>query len=385
MSRIIEKICYACILTILSNSAICQDVINVYYGDYELSLSYHNFPFTEDSSSFTNKMKGANESLLMNDLMIIKKEFKLNDWYYYQLLDQLSRSVYGHEDEQFNLRTLLKWYLLNRSGYDARIVNVYGLYGLFILSEWDIVNSIEIEGVDNEKFIPLNVATLLIDSVLTINDPPKTNAQLFSLELDYPRSIESKQDHIIECQIGDSVLNLETFEEFDLMFLLEQYPSLEDNNRLFNIDFSENTTQGIITTLKSVLVSDQLSNVIFLYDYVHRISLNDDLSDSWFGYKRKLIPELVIYYGGGDLLDKSGLLYALMKKLLDLPLIILENPLNEDEVVIGVYVEGLEYKGLEYNERKYLILDLREEKLDLENPPKRSYVGYTVTGSYLSK
>lgn len=69
------------------------------------------------SSYFENTSVSPNISKLVIELNTLKEKYKLNDWGYFKLVEEISRSVENKTTDQ----KLLAWILLMKSGYNVKI------------------------------------------------------------------------------------------------------------------------------------------------------------------------------------------------------------------------------------------------------------------------
>jgi len=69
-------------------------------------------------SSFWETISKSDYQTCLEQVLQIKEQLKLNDWGYCILLDAVSKGIYGHST---NERQLFIWFMLLKSGYDARV------------------------------------------------------------------------------------------------------------------------------------------------------------------------------------------------------------------------------------------------------------------------
>jgi hypothetical protein len=54
---------------------------------------------------------------LLDNLLAVKSGLKLNDWLFYQLIEQAGKAIYPDKSKDY--RALFCWYVLQKCGYDA--------------------------------------------------------------------------------------------------------------------------------------------------------------------------------------------------------------------------------------------------------------------------
>ena len=112
---------------------------NSYAQDYHVDFYNAPFTFSLDSTflidfptevneghilDFYKKIASNQNSSIIDALLAYKKKYRLNDWIYYQLIRQSAQAISAKEDN-YSRYTLYKWYLMCRSGYDARLAVQY--------------------------------------------------------------------------------------------------------------------------------------------------------------------------------------------------------------------------------------------------------------------
>ena len=92
--------------------------------NFELNKS-SNIPFDNELSqqsveSFYQEINQSKFQPLISRLLEYKDKNGLNDWIYYQLIRKTAQQI-SPKAENYHRYTLYKWFLLAKSGYDARL------------------------------------------------------------------------------------------------------------------------------------------------------------------------------------------------------------------------------------------------------------------------
>jgi hypothetical protein len=91
---------------------------------------------------------------LVNSLLEYKDEHHLNDWVYYQLIRRTAQQI-APKAENYTRYTLYKWFLMCKSGYDARLAVGNNQIVFFIQNKEDI-SDIPFFEIDGKKYTCLN-------------------------------------------------------------------------------------------------------------------------------------------------------------------------------------------------------------------------------------
>jgi hypothetical protein len=113
-------------------------------------------------------LNAANYQSLIDSLLAYKVKYQLNDWLYYQLVRKVAQQLCPKEQNYGNY-TLYKWFILAKSGYDARLALSNHRIIFYVFNDEDI-SDIPFFNVGNKKFMCLNYHDYA-DSNLN-DDPP---------------------------------------------------------------------------------------------------------------------------------------------------------------------------------------------------------------------
>lgn len=100
--------------------------IEFYNGTFNFELnetskiSFNEELTPESILNFYTKLNQSDHHSLLSSLLAYKEKHQLNDWIYYQLIRQTAQQI-SPKAENYHRYTLYKWFLLSKSGYDARL------------------------------------------------------------------------------------------------------------------------------------------------------------------------------------------------------------------------------------------------------------------------
>ncbi|MGE8379884.1 MAG: hypothetical protein ACN6PN_16075, partial [Sphingobacterium sp.] len=161
------KGCHIAFLTILCWFTCSLQIARAQYHDFDfydgkvsinVSSSF-NIPFNDSLTGarvqeFYQTADQAEYHDLVNNLLEYKDKQHLNDWVYYQLVRRTAQQIAPKEDN-YARYTLYKWFLMCKSGYDARLAVGNNQIVFFIQNNEDI-SDIPFFEIDGKKYTCLN-------------------------------------------------------------------------------------------------------------------------------------------------------------------------------------------------------------------------------------
>jgi hypothetical protein len=100
-------------------------------------------------------INAANYQPIIDSLLSYKAEHQLNDWLYYQLVRRVAQQI-SPKEENYGRYTFYKWFMLNKSGYDARLAISHQKVIFYVYNNEDI-SDIPYFMVDGKQFVCLNI------------------------------------------------------------------------------------------------------------------------------------------------------------------------------------------------------------------------------------
>ena len=366
-----------------------------YYGD-TLRFNIDNFQTIlfdpknvneETITAFFVQAQSLHYRPLVNHLLYYKDKNKLDDWFYYQLIRKTAQQICPKQ-ENFELYTLYKWFLLYQSGYDAQLA-ICGNKLLFYVHSEDNIYDIPFYKKDNKQYVCLNYHDY--DSKIDF----KT---LSFFSIDIPTLEASKSFSYRVTKMPD--FDHETYDEKDLKFnydnknytfkvmvnpevhnIFVNYPVV-DYEAYFNIPMSNRTYNSLIPELKKAVKDmSQKKGVDYLMRFARdAFAYQNDQTN--FGKEKRLSPEQTLWYSNSDCDDRAALFYNLVKEIYDLPMIVLLYPKH---LTIAVQFEKSSGKAIVYKDKKYYVCEPTPQSKDLsigEIDPKLRHTPYEIAFEY---
>ena len=329
--------------------------------------------------SFYEKLNVGDYKNLIQALLSYKDKYQLNDWLYYQLIRKTAQEV-SPKAKNYNSYTLYKWFLLTKSGYNAKIAIGNDQLIFYVQNDEDITD-IPFFMVDQKKYMCLNYhdygklfkkENAYIPVPITIPEAQHT----FSYKV--TRMPDFKPANYIEKQLEFSYKHKSYHFKIKLNTDVEQifanYPGVNFET-YFNIPLSHDTYQSLIPILKeNVKNMTKKSGIDYLMRFTRYAFLYEDDEEN-FGKEKRLSPEQTLLTKYSDCDDRAGLFFYLVKEIYNLPMIVLLYPTH---VTMAVAFDKPIGKVILYHGKSYTVceptpqmqhLKLGELSANLKNKP----------------
>ncbi len=295
---------------------------------------------------------------LVNSLLDYKDKQHMNDWVYYQLIRRTAQQI-APKAENYARYTLYKWFLMCKSGYDARLA-VGNSQIIFFIQNNEDISDIPFFEIDGKKYTCLNFHDYgkLFQRTDTyvpvkIKVPEATN--------DFSYKITKLPDFVpanyIEKQIafndGHKAYHFNIKLNNDISDLFKNYPGV-DFETYFNIPLSKETYQSLIPALKENLKGkSEKDGVDYLMRFTRYAFLYEN-DDENFGKEKRLSPEQTLLNTYSDCDDRAALFFYLVKEIYNLPMITLLYPTH---ITMAVQFEQPVGDAILYNGKYYSVCE----------------------------
>ena len=358
-----------------SNSQEKKDQLNCDFLGNTLSLNENPFKELKHTASlsqhsileFYQKLNALEHQSLINRLLSYRDEQKLDDWLYYQLIRRTAEELSPKADNYFSY-TLYKWFLLNKSGYDA-LLRITSDKMLFYVQSDEVIYNIPFIYQSDKQYVCLNYHDYGFN--IDFQNERFHNIEINSAE--EKKSFTYKISHLpdiksadyIEKQIGFNYyqqqyhFTLKVNPEIKNIFI--NYPAADYSNQ-FAMPISKETYNSLIPQLKDAI---RPMNLFSGVDYLMRFTRYAFLFEKdtvIFGREKRLSPEETLLYDQSDCEDRAALFFYLVKEIYDLPMIVLSYP---EHVTVAINFDKQVGKPIYYNGIPYYICEATPQKKDL--------------------
>lgn len=350
-----------------------RDIHFEFYGD-TIAVNFDssvNVPFSsslsnKSISSFYAVMNAGNYQPLIKSLLSYKEKKQLNDWLYYQLIRRTAQQV-SPKEENYHRYTLYKWFLLTKSGYDAKLALGNNQLIFYVRNDEDIYD-IPSFLVDNKKYMCLNYhdygkidfekdRAYPVDVVV----PEATKAFSYKVTRMPDFKPEDYAEKELRFNYGHKVYHFKVMVNPQIQNIFANYPGVNFES-YFNIPLSRVTYSSLIPVLKkNIKGMNQQKGVDYLMRFTRYAFLYEKDEDS-FGKEKRLSPEQTLLYDYSDCDDRAALFFYLVKEIYDLPMIALLYPTH---ITIAVQFDKPVGEPIVYKGKKYSVCEPTPQNQDL--------------------
>jgi len=289
-----------------------------------------NYLSQKSVAEFYEKMESSQYQSLIGKLLNYKEKYELNDWIYYQLIRKTAQQI-SPKAENYDRYTLYKWFLLTKSGYDARL-GVGSNRLIFYVRNNENIDDIPFFIEDGHKYMCLNyhdygAIDFVKEQIVPVNIRVPEANMAFSYKVtrmpDFKPESYTKKD--LNFEYGERTYHFQVKLNPAVESIFANYPGV-DFESYFNIPLSSETYSSLIPTLrKNVQGMNQKKGVDYLMRFTRYAFLYQN-DDSNFGKEKRLSPEQTLLSKYSDCDDRAALFFYLVREIYDLPMIALLYP-----------------------------------------------------------
>ncbi|HXK80623.1 MAG TPA: hypothetical protein PLO05_00510 [Bacteroidales bacterium] len=284
---------------------------------------------------------------LLEQLLTIKTDYNLNDWAYYLLIDNFSKSISLND----NNSCLLAWFLLTKSGYKVKIA--YSGENLLLLIPFvQQVYGMKYYIFDNINYYVVNGSFKQVNTYA--REYPDAN-RIMNLEIyQAPRFDNNIQSNNISFLWQNDTINLKINYNINLIEFYDSYPQC-DLRVYFNAGISQALWQSLSEAIFDYVYNKPEDEAASFILKMVQTGFDYRTDNDQFGNERFLFPEELFHYPYSDCEDRSILFAYLVSEFLNIPVIGLTYPghiataLNFKDYIIGDIVE--------YSNKQFVVCD----------------------------
>ena len=328
-------------------------------ADASLHVDFNKELNKQSVNNFYVQINSSNYNPLINSLIAYKEKYKLNDWLYYQLIRKTAEQL-SPKAENYSRYTLYKWFLMTKSGYDAKIAIGDNQIIFYVRNDEDI-SDIPFFMIDDKKYMCLNYHDYgklfkKEDTYKPISIEIPEAKESFSYKV--TRMPEFKPEDYYQKQIAFNYkhkvyhFNLKVTDEVSNIF--KNYP-IVDFESYFNIPLSKATYESLIPILRENLkkMPDKIG-VDYLMRFTRYSFLYEDDEEA-IGKEKRFSPEQTLLTTYSDCDDRVALFFYLVKEIYNLPMIALLYPTH---ITMAVQFEKpIGSSSIVYNGKTYTICE----------------------------
>lgn len=339
---------------------------------YDPGMLLSEQPKVEERSltGYFRALEGAPYRVLLDELGAQRRRLDLNDWLYYQLLEKtLGVIMAAHTPLE---RDLTAWFLLTKEGFDTRLTYRDTEVFIYVYTENELfeVPMIEDAGRAFVNLSEIYERTREHRALYLLNFTPNPGGQAFNFYLrQMPSLAPETTEKEYTFRYRDTAYQLRLTLDRTIVELMKSYPFVAEAQYI-ETPLSPTLASTLLPALRrAVAGKDEWAAVELLVSFT-RSSFEYREDKQHFGRSRPMIADEVFHYPYSDCEDRSALFYALVRELLDLPMIIVA---FSDHLTIAVALPPGEGAPIRFQGRDYYICDPT-------GPVNSSEVGFFPTG-----
>lgn len=320
----------------------------------------------ENISEFIKVIEMNDLAAINSSLMQIRKDEKLDDWIFFQLIRKTSQALIKKSDD-YIAYTICKWYFLRESGYDPILCISKEKILLYVRSE-DIIYNQPIKELNNKQFVCLNYHDYKykvdFENEKFINiDDPKNYGNEFSFKINalprFDKSNYLNKEIVFQYKQHEDKLNIKV--NPTLVPYFNNYPVMDYENQ-FNIPLSKETYESLIPALKEKTKNFSINKGVEYLMYFTRHAFLYERDTEIFGREKRFSPEETLLNEKSDCEDRSALFYLLVKEIYNLPMIVITLP---DHVTVAVKLNQVHKNAVIYKGESFTICEPTPQKREL--------------------
>lgn len=298
-------------------------------------------------TNYWDQASKTNYNSLVNQLMTAKSRFNVNDYGYFMLVQEAAASVYPLPDQQ-DYRNLFEWFMMVRSGYDARIAYNENQISI-LLPSYNTLYSKKYLTINNLNYYFIN--PFEGDKIMTYEKSYDLANTPIDFTIASPMSFGSKAvKKSMPFKFNNKTYNFEIAYDPGVIEFYKNYPQL-DMEFYFNAAVSFDTKQSIAENFRPILSNlTEPDAVNFLLNFVQTAFAYKTDQDQ-FGLEKYFFAEELFYYPASDCEDRSVLFAYMVRNLLGLKVVGLESTNHMFTAVhfnADAFGDLITYKGERY-------------------------------------
>lgn len=316
--------------------------------------------------NFYHQLNESKYQSILTSLLAYKEKHQLNDWIYYQLIRKTAQQI-SPKAENYHRYTLYKWFLLSKSGYDARLSIGNNLIIFYVRNDENI-NDIPFFSIEGYKYMCLNYhdygkIDFEKDKVYPVNVdiPEARNSFSYKVTRMPDFKPESYNEKEIQFSYRSKPYHFQVKLNPEVENIFKNYPGV-DFESYFNIPLSHETYHSLIPILKKNIEGmNQKKGVDYLMRFT-RYAFLYQTDENNFGKEKRLSPEQTLFSKYSDCDDRAALFFYLVKEIYNLPMIALLYPTH---ISMAVQFNKAQGRSIIYKGQKYSVCEPTPQNRDL--------------------
>lgn len=268
----------------------------------------------EDSiAAFWQNLVQTEIDIILQDIRDFQLKLELSDWATWQFVEQYAKSIYQDPNDQQALR----WFLMNRLGYQARIARM-GDNLVVLLNTKQVVYGRPYFYIGKTRFYLIDTQPVAKEEkVYSYNSDLHLTNKARAMDLNFQHSlltIPDIQTRKIQYQYSGKEHELNVPFDLQRIRYLSTHPQIE-LNYYFEATMDNVTLQFLRNELSQEIASGNIETQINQLLRFVQTGFQYAVDTEQFGEENYLLPEELFFYDASDCEDRSFLFARLVKDL----------------------------------------------------------------------
>lgn len=304
-----------------------------FFGE-EISIEYNK----KFKQSFRGKINNKNiasfwESLasqphkeIVQQLSETAAKLQLNDWGTALLFDQFSRELQGSNQYNQSSRQLTSWFLLVKSGFNARVA--YNDQVFLLMPSKQALFSTTYFTLDNQRFysVSLNEKPMKPGKVFTYSGKHLDGQR--NLDFSNPNNFIANKNQLkrkLSFNYNGEKFDIKVNYPKDMINFFGSFPQLDLNN-YFSAGMPKETSYSLLSQLKPVVEGQSETEAVNRLLRFVQTAFEYKTDEDQFQRENYLFPLETLHYPYSDCEDRAALFAWLTESLLGLDVVIADFP-----------------------------------------------------------
>lgn len=304
--------------------------------------------------AYYRQLERTDYRTLLRNLQQQQQQLNLNDWLFFQLMRNSIQEIFYQKS---NLeQELTCWFLLSQAGYDTRLTYLEDRVYVYVYSQDEIY---EVPMIEEKGRTYINLTSLQTGkkpaTLYLLDFAPRSSGSAFSFSLKkFPKLVSKVSTRQINFVYKGAVQKLEIQYDQTLVDMMKQYPLVSEQEYL-QFPMSPLLEASLLPALQQLISDKTPQEALELLLGFTRSSFAYKEDREFFGKSKPMIADELFFYPYSDCEDRAALFFALSKKLLDLPMIILAYP---NHITVAVALDApVRGVSVGYQGKQYYICD----------------------------
>ncbi len=300
-------------------------------------------------SKFWDKLSSVDSTTLQQQLDQYRKNLELNDWGYAMFLHRVGRQLY---DKRENEALLFTWFILSKSGYDAR-VGFSGSNVHLMLPTQNELFGLPFFRYSGKKYyvVKFDNQVPAVKSLYSYDGRYPGADQVFSLAVTQLPEIKKRPiQRKLNFKFSGEAYEIDVTYDRNIIAYFDSYPVTE-LDVYFTSAVSDQLAYTLLSSLKPLLKGRSEEEAVNLLLRFVQTAFDYKTDGDQFGREKYFFAEELFFYQFSDCEDRSVLFAFLVNSLLGLDVIALDYPGHVATAVgFNTQVKGasVSYKGKRY-------------------------------------